>query len=394
LDFNGFLHYFLHREMASVFQKPKSPYWFASFKDHQGVWRNKSTRTTNKTSARKIAETFERVAARKLNARRAAEAIRELYHELSGVEAPKATVSEFCAQWLRNKSKEKLSAATLVAYQNTVRQFLEALGKRAQEDIANLQKNDIVAFRNLLADRLSAETTNKHLKIVRMLLQAARGDGFVLEDPSESVKTLEGSGARLRRAFTLEELRKLLVIADAEWQSLIKLAIYSGQRLGDLAGLTWEQVNLNEGVIRLRTRKTGLKIEIPIVGPLREHLLRLQGANGSNRVLHPRAAAKMRAQKGRTNSLSNEFIELLVTAGLREGRTHQGTGKGRAAGRTASTLSFHCLRHTAVSMLKHAGVPDAVVMELVGHESSAMSARYTHTGTEQLAQAIQKLPSL
>jgi hypothetical protein len=82
--------------MASVFLKPKSPYWFALFKDHQGRWRNKSTKTTNKTQARKIAETFERVAARKLGAQKAAEAIRELYHELSGVEAPKATVSEFC----------------------------------------------------------------------------------------------------------------------------------------------------------------------------------------------------------------------------------------------------------------------------------------------------------
>jgi integrase len=198
----------------------------------------------------------------------------------------------------------------------------------------------------------------------------------------------------LRRAFTLKELNRLLCHADAEWQSLIKLAIYSGQRLGDLAGLTWQDVNLNEGVIRLRTRKTKLKIEIPIVGPLREHLLSVHSLNGNSRVLHPRAAAKMRAQKGRTNSLSNEFIELLVAAGLREARTHQSTGKGRGSSRTVNALSFHSLRHTAVSMLKHAGVPDAVVMELVGHESSAMSARYTHTGTEQLAQAIQKLPSL
>jgi site-specific recombinase XerD len=33
-------------------------------------------------------------------------------------------------------------------------------------------------------------------------------------------------------------------------------------------------------------------------------------------------------------------------------------------------------------------------MELVGHESAAMSARYTHVGSQQLAQAIQKLPTL
>jgi integrase len=228
-----------------------------------------------------------------------------------------------------------------------------------------------------------------------MLLRAARNDGFLLEDPSQGVKLLKGSGrARLRRAFSLEELRKILTLADPEWQSMIKLGIYTGQRLGDLAGLTWNDVLLNESVIRIRSHKTNLKIEIPIVGPLREHLLALQGRNGSARFLHPGAATKVRAQRGRTNSLSNDFISILVEAGLREKRTHQSRGIGRSGERTPSDLSFHSLRHSAVSMLKHAGVPDAVVMELVGHESAAMSARYTHTGTQQLAEAIQKLPSL
>jgi integrase len=380
--------------MPSVFRKAKSPYWFASFKDYQGVWRNKSTRTTSKTQARKIAETFERVAARKLNAQKAAEAVRELFFELSGEEAPRANTRDFCAQWLRNKSKEKLSPATLVAYRNTVEQFLSALRERADDDISHLGKSDIVAFRNTLADRVSSETTNKHLKIVKMLLASAKRDGFLLEDPSRSVKTLGGTGARLRRAFTVAELSQLLALADTEWQSLIKLAVYTGQRLGDMASLTWEDVNLDEGSIRLRTRKTGLKIEVPIVGPLREHLLLVRISNGADRFLHPRAALIMRQQKGRTNTLSNHFIELLVSAGLRDARTHKSTGKGRSAQRVSQQLSFHSLRHTTVSMLKHAGVPDAVVMELVGHQSSAMSARYTHTGSEQLAQAIRKLPVL
>src|SRR4029077_14061499 len=99
---------------------------------------------------------------------------------------------------------------------------------------------------------------------------------------------------------------------------------YTGQRLGDLAGLTWKDVLLNEGVIRIRSHKTNLKIEIPIVGPLQEHLSALHGHNRSARFLHPGAATKMRAQRGRTNSLSNDFIAILVEAGLREKRTHQG----------------------------------------------------------------------
>ena len=50
-------------------------------------------------------------------------------------------------------------------------------------------------------------------------------------------------------------------------------------------------------------------------------------------------------------------------------------------------LTFHNLCHTAVSLLKDAGVPDAVVMALVGHESAAMSHRYTHVGKEALSRA-------
>ena len=40
-------------------------------------------------------------------------------------------------------------------------------------------------------------------------------------------------------------------------------------------------------------------------------------------------------------------------------------------------LSFHSLRHTAVTLLKEAGIPQAVVMELVGHDNEEMSQHYT-----------------
>jgi integrase len=50
--------------------------------------------------------------------------------------------------------------------------------------------------------------------------------------------------------------------------------------------------------------------------------------------------------------------------------------------------------HTAVSLLKDAGVPDAVVMVLVGHESATVSHRYTHVGKEALARAAAALPEI
>src|SRR5260221_3039427 len=144
---------------------------------------------------------------------------------------------------------------------------------------------------------------------------------------------------------------------DPEWESRINLGIYTGQRLGDLAGLTWKDVLLDEGVIRIRTHKTNLKIEIPIVGPLQEHLLALHSRNGSARFLHPQAAIKTRAQRGRTNSLSNDFIAILVEAGLREKKKHQNKGICRSRGRTPSDPSFLNLPANPVHLLQHARVP-------------------------------------
>ena len=82
----------------------------------------------------------------------------------------------------------------------------------------------------------------------------------------------------------------------------------------------------------------------------------------------------------------------MAQAGLRKKAPHRSKGKGRDAKRSSNGLSFHALRHTAVSLLKDAGIPEAVVMELVGHDSEAMSAHYTHTGEEAMRKGAAVLP--
>ena len=49
---------------------------------------------------------------------------------------------------------------------------------------------------------------------------------------------------------------------------------------------------------------------------------------------------------------------------------------------------------TVSGIIKDAGVLDAVVRELVGHESAAMSARFPHVGKEALARAAKTLPEV
>jgi integrase len=180
----------------------------------------------------------------------------------------------------------------------------------------------------------------------------------------------------------------------SKWQSLIKFGLYTGQRLGDLAALIWAQIDLERDEIRLTTRKTGKPLLIPMAAPLREHLLTLPAVDNPKAPVHPNAFEILHAQNGRVGTLSNQFSDLLVACGLRGPQPHRSRGIGRTGKRSGLELSFHSLRHTAVSLLKDAGIPDAVVMALVGHESAAMSHRYTHVGKEALSKAAKSLPEI
>lgn len=58
------------------------------------------------------------------------------------------------------------------------------------------------------------------------------------------------------------------------------------------------------------------------------------------------------------------------------------TGKGRNSKRNQQELSFHCLGHTTTRLMKNAGVRNAVAMDIIGHESEAISKNYPHIDTE------------
>jgi integrase len=84
--------------------------------------------------------------------------------------------------------------------------------------------------------------------------------------------------------------------------------LYTGQRLSDLAILSWDNIYLARNEIRLKARKTGKRLSLPIAAPLKAHLA---VCDKSGAYLHPKAAATVRSQK-RSGTLSNQFADLLA----------------------------------------------------------------------------------
>jgi integrase len=363
--------------MASLFKNDRSPFWTACFTDAAGKRIQKSTKLGAKKDAQKLADQWEDAAR-------------------SAVTPPPEpmTVRLWCAAWVASH-KGALSDGTFLAYEHRARHFLEHLGKRADSLIGEITKADIVAYRTALLEKISPMTVNHAVKVLRMMFEAARKDQLIPANPAADLKALKDEGKVGRRPFTASELKALLDTAAGEWRSLILFGIYTGQRLNDLALLTWQNIDTVAGEVRLRTRKTSRFMSIPLAGPLLRHIATLEAGDDPSGYVHPKSAAFALGGKLKiSNTLSGQFRNLMASAGLAQLQQHRAMKQGRAVRRDMRELCFHSLRHTATSLMKNAGVSEAVVMDIIGHASPAVSAIYTHIDTGAKRKALDAMPDL
>jgi integrase len=384
--------------MASLRRHHDSKYWFACFTGPDGRRLQRSTRETDRKRAQKIADQYEGVSGigrqGMLTERHARKVIGEIFEISNRETLPSETIGEYFKRWLESK-RNRIGPKSFIRYSQLVGTFLQWIGPRAKFGLPHLSSAELGRFRDYLSAHKSPASVNVALSVIQTALTDAFNDGLVDTNEAARVKKLDerNKGQQQRRAFTLEELTAILSAADPEWKGMVLTSLYAGgMRLGDVAALQWEFIDLLTREIRFRTEKTGRQIILPIAEPLYRHWKSIAGSSPQG-PLFPRAFA-LRQRDVPTGTLSNQFYKVLTTAGLVEKRDHHGKGKGRSARRKTGGLGFHCLRHTATTLLKAGGVSDAVTREIVGHESPAVSRVYSHLDGGVLREALNKLPDL
>ena len=382
--------------MAWLRKIPRSPYWQAIIYLPDGRKTTKSTGTTKKRDAQQIADQFEQASGAgksgKLTERLARGTISHIFAIANQDKLEASTTEDYLRNWLKRKQIES-SEATADRYASLVQRFLTRIGAKAKLDIMHLNSKDISKARDEVSKKLTPSTANMMVKVIRTALNQALRDGFIDTNEANKVTLIKRHEKANRRPFSQREIRRLLKAADFEWQGIILCGLYTGQRLTDIALLTWENLDLVNENLNFHTRKTNRSMALPLAKQLKEYFDKIPAGDDPKAPLFPTAYAR-RIRNNNAGPLSNQFNKVMVKAGLAEHKSHQSTGKGRTSKRKLNELSFHCLRHTATSMLKNAGVSDAVARDIIGHDSEAISRQYTHIDLAAKRKAIEALPDI
>lgn len=179
--------------MASTHKRTRSKFWYAAFTDANGRRLKKSTKTTDKKTADKIAHEFESVANKRRTLTQLRRVIGEMSRELLGDDLREPTLREHIEEWLNAKAPS-IAPATAVFYRNATSKFLAWLGGRADQEISLITRANIVAFRNERAAVAAPKTVNHEIKVLRMVFRSARKDGIISDNPAEFAETVRDRG--------------------------------------------------------------------------------------------------------------------------------------------------------------------------------------------------------
>lgn len=270
-----------------------------------------------------------------------------------------ATVSDWSAKYLdwarvhkKSAWRDEIAISKLLPFFGSLR-------------LTEVTKSRVEAYQKDRGTQVSGPTINREIAILRKLLSHAVDGGELENNPLTRVGMLPESPARQPKLEPDDE--KNLLDACDEWLAfLVRLAIRTGCRQGELLNLQWKHIDIAKGAFVVENSKSGDSRRVP---------------------LHPEIQEALKARRG----LPEAWV-VVRDDGKRPTRFMVSDAFRKALKKSKITgLRFHDLRHVAATRLLATGATLPEVQTFTGHRTLAMARRYSHTDWNRLKGLVERM---
>ena len=215
---------------------------------------------------------------------------------------------------------------------------------------------------------VSGPSVKRELAILQHCLEVARKDWGVplSKNPMEAVRKPQSAKPRTRRLST-EDAEKLAIgllkTRNRLLGDVVRFAIATGMRRGEILALRWSNVDLQARTAHLPQTKNGKSRTVPLSAAALA-ILESQERPAESDVVFPSTG----------NAVRLAWERLKKRAGVED-------------------LRFHDLRHEAISRFFEHGLSMAEVSAISGHKDPRMLMRYTHLRAEDIAGKLKDMGS-
>ena len=245
----------------------------------------------------------------------------------------------------------------LVNVRQTMSLLRRGLSSLMRNDVRTLTRRDYVSAIAVIerTGRMgAAEDLRKHC---RTFAEWCVARGLADYNPLAGLRR-----PRLTRAERLEAVDRGRALSDEEidtvWEAaeglgsfgrLVRLALLTGMRRGELSGLRWDDIKADRIVLDAQHTKTGAVHEVPLTYLMHEVLAQ-----------QPRTSSKLAFPSSRTGSRISGWTKLV-----------------RALVRASGVnFTMHDLRRTCRTLMSRLEVPENIAELAIGHQRADLIARY------------------
>lgn len=275
--------------------------------------------------------------------------------------------------WMTGKGKV-VSHKELVERRGIVDRFVKwAVDSRSCRTLADV---DVSVAREYVArlrtDGLANKTQRRVATVLSAVWEAVGQLQAGIHNPWRAATPDKDGTEVARGAFSAPQEERVLNEAQKvghDWRLASVISRWTGLRYGDVARLQWEQIDMDERTIDVtpgKTRRHGVRLKLPIAGPLFDELSKIKEREGF--VLPEHALC-----------YPHPFLPPFSLA-------------LKAAGLDLKRYTFHSWRHTFRTRLGEAGADAETARRLGGWTNLKMSSHYDHaTHLAEMRDAIAKM---
>ncbi|MCK5721406.1 MAG: site-specific integrase [Gammaproteobacteria bacterium] len=346
-----------YRESKRIGGKGTEKVYYIVFKKDGKVYEEKAGRqyADDMTPARTACIRAERIEGKRLSRKE----IRQQRDEKKTAEANKWTLDRLFNEYMSTRPGNKSKTTDQNRYENHLQPVF------GNTEPCKIDPLSVDRLRIKLLKKLSPQTVKHVLNLFTWTVNfgvkknLCKGLSFHVQKPSVSNAKTED--------LTPEQLKRLIDAIDKDEniqaQNLMRMALYTGMRRGELFKLKWRDIDSPHGFICIRDPKGGVDQTIPLNDAARE-VLRNHIKTDSPFVFPGRNGQERKAISKQVNRIK------------------------KRAGLPKDFRPLHGLRHVFASMLASSGKVDMYTLQkLLTHKDPRMTQRYAHLRDETLKKA-------
>lgn len=343
--------------------------YIISYKDYTGRWKQKSKQGFKGKREAKAAAELEAE-----NLKNAFEIQIQLDESQKGI-----TFLEYANSFIKHEKLYK-EASTI----NTYRTALKKFSKLHNLQLDNIKNHNIQeCVDEMIKQGLNCRSISLYFSKIRLVFNYAAENKAIYKSPIEKIVIPKEKNPTEKRALTQHELDDLISkITNRNYYIMSILAGSCGLRLGEIMGLTWNDIDLKHRTINVVQQLKEIEDGTNDIGGVKS-------TNSYRVVPMSQNVSKILRMFKKENPIRTDK-RLFSYKNPRS----MSSNLIRAYRKIGYDISIHELRHTYGSLLVMNGLDFKTVAKLMGHDVKITMTVYSHFTDDMMAKASQKIKSL